>query len=124
MKKFIAFGASGLALVPMLAFAQNISQISGILNIVQVVLNTIIPILITLGVIYFIYGVIGYVTAKDEEKKDEARNVMIYGIIGLFVIVSIWGLIRFLGNATGVQTGTTTGQTGVNCLVNPYQPGC
>ena len=122
MKKFLAFGAaSGLSLVPFLAFAQqppNPSQIFSLLAIVQQILNFIVPILITLGIIYFIYGVIGYVTAKDEEKRTEARNVMIYGIIGLFVIVSIWGLIKFLGSATGVQQGNT------NCLLNPNAFGC
>ena len=119
MKKFLAFtAASGLSLVPFVAFAQTGGQIYGILNIVQNILNIIVPILITLGIVYFIYGVIGYVTAKDEEKRTEARNVMIYGIIGLFVIVSIWGLIRFLGSATGV------GQGGTNCLINPSLPGC
>ncbi|HEY4714975.1 MAG TPA: hypothetical protein VIH31_00505 [Candidatus Paceibacterota bacterium] len=119
MKKFLAFtAASGLSLVPFLAFAQSGTQITGILAIVQNILNILIPILITLGIVYFIYGVIGYVTAKDEEKRTEARGTMIYGIIGLFVIVSIWGLIKFLGTATGV------GQGGTNCLINPTLPGC
>ena len=119
MKKFIAFTtASGLSLAPFLAFAQQGTQIYGILNIVQNILNVLIPIVITLGIVYFIYGVIKYVTAKDEEARKEGRTVMIYGIIGLFVIVSIWGLIRFLGTATGV------GQGGTNCLIDPTLPGC
>src|SRR3989304_7399375 len=105
MKKFLAYAVSGRVLVPFLAFGQDDTQIGGILNIVRKILNTLIPILITVGIIYFIYGVIGYMSAKDEEKRAEARNVMIYGIIGLFVIVSIWGLIGFLGRATGVQQG-------------------
>lgn len=119
MKKLIAFGAaSGLTLTPFLAFAQTGSQIYGILNIVQNILNIIVPILITLGIIYFIAGVIKYVTAKDEDGQKEGRTMIISGIVGLFVIVSIWGLIRFLGTATGV------GQGGTNCLINPTLPGC
>ncbi len=118
MKKSIAFITAGASFLPMIAFAQSGTQIFSILGIVQNILNFIVPMVITLGVIYFIYGVIGYVSAADEEKRTESRNVMIYGIIGLFVIVSIWGLIRFLGSSTGV------GQGGINCLTNPTLPGC
>lgn|SRR3989344_4704327 len=110
MKKIASFAITGLSFVPFLAYAQ-FTPVEGILATVQRVLNLIIPILITLGIIYFIWGVIQYVTAKDEDKQKEARSTMIYGIIGLFVIVSIWGLIRFLGATTGV------GQGNINCLV-------
>jgi uncharacterized membrane protein len=68
-------------------------------------LNTLIPILITLGVVYFIWGVIKYVTAKDPDAQKEARSVMISGIIGLFVIVSIWGLVNLISNTFGVGGG-------------------
>jgi uncharacterized membrane protein YidH (DUF202 family) len=118
MKKVLAFAVTGLAFAPFLAFAQSDTQIAGILTIIRNILNTLIPILITLGIVYFIYGVIGYMTAKDEEKRTEARNVMIYGIIGLFVIVSIWGLIGFLSRATGVG-----GQGQQDCLIQ-WHPGC
>jgi uncharacterized membrane protein YidH (DUF202 family) len=119
MKKFIAFAtASGAVLAPMLAFAQTGAQLYTILGIVQNIINIIIPILITAGIAYFIYGVVSYVSSKDEEKRKEARQIMIYGVIGLFVIVSIWGLIRSLGSATGVQQG------GTGCIVNPALPGC
>lgn len=119
MKKLIAFGsASGLMLTPFLALAQTGSQIYGILNIVRNILNIVVPILITLGIIYFIAGVIKYVTAKDEDAQKEGRTMIISGIIGLFVIVSIWGLIRFLGTATGVDQGY------IDCVVNPQGQGC
>lgn len=118
MKKSIAFITASASFLPMIAFAQSGTQIYSIIGIVQNILNFIVPLIITLGIIYFIYGVVGYATAKDEEKRKESREIMIYGIIGLFVIVSIWGLIRFLGSATGV------GQGGINCLTNPTLPGC
>lgn len=119
MKKLIAFtSAAGLTIAPLMAFAQSGTQLYGILNIIQNIVNIIIPILITAGIAWFIYGVVMYATATDEEKRKESKNIMIYGIIGLFVIVSIWGLIRFLGTATGV------GQGGTNCLINPTLPGC
>ena len=39
-----------------------------------------------------------------EVTEKEARNVMIYGIIGLFVMVAVWGLVNVLINTFGLST--------------------
>ncbi len=75
------------------------------------ILNIIVPVLITLGVVYFVWGVIQYITAKDEEKQGEARKIMISGIIGLFVIVSIWGLVALISKTFGTGNGANTQYT-------------
>ena len=132
MKKFFVGIASFFA--PVVAFAQtggiidmggtNSSQLQGLLSIVRGVLNIVVPIVITLGVIYFIWAVIQYVTVKDEEERAKSKTHMIYGIIGLFVVVSIWGLIGFIGNTVGIGQG---GSGIVPCVNdadgNPYN-GC
>ena len=74
-----------------------------ILGQIGSILNLVIPILITLGVIIFIWGVITYVVAKGEEAKKEGRDRMIWGIIGLTVIVTLWGLVNFLKSTLGIQ---------------------
>ena len=74
-----------------------------ILGIISGLLNIIIPILITLGVVYFIWGVVQYVTSGDAEKKEQGQQHMIWGLIGLAVIVSIWGLIAVLRNSFGID---------------------
>ncbi|QQR50050.1 hypothetical protein IPF86_03115 [Candidatus Nomurabacteria bacterium] len=83
------------------------------------ILNVIIPILITLGVIYFIWGVIKYVTAKDEEQQKEGRTTIVSGIVGLFVIVAIWGLVGILQNT--LFGGATNNQLNTNQI--PCIPG-
>ena len=47
--------------------------------------------------------------AGDEGKRAEARSIMIYGVIALFVMVSVWGLVGFLGNTVGITPGQTSG---------------
>ncbi|MDP3726548.1 MAG: pilin [bacterium] len=103
MKKIISSTAVLWAL-PLLAFAQvGSNPFLTILVRTKQLLDAAVPIVITLALIYFIYGVTSYVTAKDDEKKAEARNVMIYGTIGLFFIVSVWGIVTLLQQFTGVQ---------------------
>jgi len=69
-------------------------------------LNTIIPIIIVLGVLYFVWGVVQYVISDDEEAKKAGRDRMIWGIIGLVVIVGMWGLVRIVTNTFGLNNNT------------------
>lgn len=98
---------------PALAFAQIIPQspgLSGILNTVKSFMSAIIPVLITLGIIYFIWGVLEYVLGKSDDAKKEGRNRMIWGIVGLFAIVSVWGLVALLNSTFGIQQGGVLNQ--------------
>lgn len=63
----------------------------------------ILPVLITLGVLYFIYGVVMYVIAGGEEAKTKGKDSIIYGLIGLAVIVAMWGLIYIIVDTFGVE---------------------
>ena len=105
MKKIIA--SIGLWMLPLFAFAQFGSfggnPFLDILVKVKAILNAVIPIVITIALIWFIWGVAKYVTAKEDEDKDAARDVMVYGVIGLFVIVSVWGIVLLLVQFTGIQ---------------------
>jgi hypothetical protein len=107
-----------LAFTPMVAFAQtNPAQLYQLFGIVQTVLGYIVPIVIVLGVIYVIWGVIQFVTKTDEEERGKAKGMILYGIIGLFVVVSIWGLVGFLQNLTGVGGGHLSGNQ-IPCVLN------
>lgn len=96
MKKIITAG--GL-LLPMLAFAQgNYSNVeAGIASITRII-NNLIPLIISIGLLLFLIGVVQFVTAGgDEEKRQAARNMIIFGIIALFVMTAVWGFVKLLG---------------------------
>lgn len=108
------FGVAGLMAAPFMALATGTTPngtavggntIFNILGTIATILNVIIPILITLAVVYVIYGVIKYATAKDEDAQKEGRTVIVSGIIALFVIVSIVGLVAILNSTFGINQG-------------------
>ncbi|MAG12739.1 hypothetical protein CL630_02930 [bacterium] len=101
MKKLLY--SIGFWALPLFVLAQGFNPFTNILTKVKNILDLVVPIVITLALIYFIWGVAQYVTAKDDDKKAEARDTMIYGTIGLFVIVSVWGIVMLLQQFTGVQ---------------------
>ena len=66
-------------------------------------LDSVVPLLMALAVVVFIYGVIQYmINANDSAKREEGRNFMIWGIVALFVITSIWGLVKLLAGTFGI----------------------
>ncbi|KKS04695.1 MAG: hypothetical protein UU82_C0010G0020 [Candidatus Nomurabacteria bacterium GW2011_GWC2_41_8] len=76
--------------------------LGGILYNISKLLNLIIPVLLSLGVVYFVWGVVRYVIGDSEEAKKKGRDRMIYGIIGLTVITSLWGLVNIVVETFGI----------------------
>jgi hypothetical protein len=95
---------------PLVAFAQfTPSQgIGGLFNLAGLFLNRAVPLLISIAVVFFIWQVFMYTIAGDEEKKKAAKTQIVYGIVGIFVMVSIWGLVAILQATFGTSglTGT------------------
>ncbi len=60
------------------------------------VLNTIPGLLIALALAYFLYGLLGYVSTTDPKKRGESREVIVYGVIALFVMTSVWAIVNLL----------------------------
>lgn len=71
------------------------------------ILSTIVPVLMVLAIIYFVWGVINYVIASDEEAKKAGRDRIIYGVIGLAVIVGVWGLVKIVQDTFGFDNTNT-----------------
>lgn len=66
----------------------------------------VIPVLLSVALVIFLWGVLKYVSSgDDEEKRNSGRNFIVYGIIGLFVMVSVWGLVAVLNRTFGIRQG-------------------
>jgi hypothetical protein len=104
MKKFGLIAA--LSLVLPLSASAAITDLDSIFVFIKNLLNTLLPLIIAAAVVYFVYGIAKYVMAGDDDAKAAAKDKIVYGIIGLFVMVSVWGLVNILVNTFGIsETG-------------------
>lgn len=95
MKKFIAISAM---LAPALAFAQTpIRDVNGVSSKLVQIGNLVMYLLIALAVIFIVWNVVMYIVkgADPEAKTAHMKNVG-WGILGLAIILSIWGLVNIL----------------------------
>ena len=94
---------SGLVLaLPLIVAAAPADVVSPILKNVVTALNVVLVIMFALLTIYFIWGVIGYVSAAgDEEKLKAGKQHMLWGIIGMAVVGVAWGVARLVQDYIG-----------------------
>ena len=98
MKKIIPAAAASLWALPLLAFAQVNSVFSAAALITNIINGVLVPLVFAVAFIVFIWGVFRFFIAgtEDEKAKENAKHLMLYGIIGFFVMVSVWGLVSIL----------------------------
>ena len=94
-------GGGGGGACPFISFT-----VEGILRSLSCNLNRIIPFLVLVATALFLWGVVGYLTAGgDENRLQEARRLIIYGIISLTVIIAVWGFVYIVIDFTfGTKT--------------------
>lgn len=83
-----------LGFLPLISIAGNLNDN---LKLIHGLAQTLIIILLAFAVLFFVFGILKYIRYGDnEEKRTEGKNFMVWGIISIFVIVSMWGLVNVL----------------------------
>jgi undecaprenyl pyrophosphate phosphatase UppP len=115
MKSLVLTVVAFFAPVLVLAQATNFTPIETALNSVRNIINIAIPIAVALAVLFFFWGLATYIlnASGDPGKREEGRTRMIWGVIALFIIVSIWGIVGFLGGLLGIGQGGSAPVPGV-----------
>ena len=83
--------------VPAVSFAATPTTFAELVNlIIDTILKPFVTLVFGLAFAAFLWGMFKYIRSASEGDKEEAKNTIIYGLIGLFVMVSVWGLVRIL----------------------------
>ena len=114
MNKFITrVWAMGVLLVlPVVAVAQiqedlgEIGQSVG--NLGLFINNILIPFVFALALLVFIWGAFRYFIygGDNEENRKEGSKLMIYGIVGFVLMVSVFGIVNLIVDGLGLDDDT------------------
>jgi hypothetical protein len=97
MKKLGIIGAA-LAF-PFIVGAQTVNSVQSAGSfLIGLINNVAVPVVFALAFIVFVWGVfqVFVLGGTNEEAKEKGRALMLYGLIGFFVMVSVWGLVHIL----------------------------
>ena len=76
---------------------------SGLVKIFLDLMRAAIPIIASLSLLVFIWGLVKFISrvGGDEKAVTEGKKLMIWGLIALFIMISIWGILRFFYSSLG-----------------------
>jgi fumarate reductase subunit C len=69
--------------------------------------EALIPIILGLAILVFLWGVLKYGLSKDDESRKESISIIINGIIIIFVMVSVWGIVSLFVDFFGIDPNSS-----------------
>jgi hypothetical protein len=79
------------------SFPQTSMNLTTFVGLFYRYINATTPVLAALAVACFFYGLVRYIYYAGDAKGHEfGRQAIIWGLVGLFVIFSLWGILQFL----------------------------
>ena len=66
---------------------------------------TLIPFLFALALLFFVFNVARYfiIGANDPKKREQARQLALYGILAFVFLVSLWGIVNLVSRGLGID---------------------
>jgi hypothetical protein len=86
-----------VVLVPTVALAAP-RTFGELANLLVLILNNATTVLIVLGIVLYFFGISTNILKFSEEGGEKLKQFFFWGIIVIFVMVSIWGILRLLQN--------------------------
>jgi hypothetical protein len=96
MKKILIL--TSLLFIPLITFA-DVKNLRDLVTMLIDLINMIIPLLFGFALIAFMWGVIGYLRAVNPAKIKEAYMYMMFSIVSIAVMMSVWALALFVKNS-------------------------
>ncbi len=73
-------------------------------NLLYLINNVLVPVLFAVAFIVFLYGIAkAYIfSSGDEEGVKQGHKLLMWGIIGFVIMISIWGIVNVVANTFGL----------------------
>lgn len=106
MKKYTnikAFVLLSILSIPLFVSAQE-RNIEELIGYARDLVKSLIILVAGIALLAFFWGLAKFIfKAGDEKAQAEGKNIMKWGLIALFVMVSVWGIIGFFQDELGLN---------------------
>ncbi|MCX6738590.1 MAG: hypothetical protein NT098_00875 [Candidatus Parcubacteria bacterium] len=103
-KNTLLFFIGSLSFFPFVAF--GFTTLGTTLDMFLSVTLSLINIFGTLAFVVFFYGLALFLlNQEDKNANEKGKNIMVWGVVALFVLITIWGIIGFMQNTLGNYDG-------------------
>ena len=96
-----------ITLLPEVSSAQNLnfSSFSALTSsLLKLIGGTLVPTLVSMALLLFFWRIVVslYQVGENHEAVGEKKMILVWGVIALFVMVSLWGIVRVFTNTVGI----------------------
>lgn len=74
-------------------------------SVVGTILSPLIPLTIAVALVLFFWGLVKYIGSSAGSSKSEGRSLIWWGVITLFIMISVWGLVTIIRESVPGLTG-------------------
>ena len=60
---------------------------------------------VSLAFFFFFWNLYKFIKAGDADSKEEAQGKMVWSLVAIIIIVSLWGIIAFVRSVLGIGPG-------------------
>lgn len=95
---------------PVLIFSQDFDYPISFFDGLYKIVTTILPILVAFAFLVFVWGLVVFISHSGDDKvREEGKNRIVWGVVALFVITAIWGILALLQKMVGIdETNSAT----------------
>lgn len=90
------------------------TNIQGIIGLFTDIGLELIPLLGAIAFLAFVLGVARFIKSSGSDEKKDSKNLLIWGIVGMLVLTTIWGIISFLKSEFGFGSDVPIPQIKMN----------
>ena len=84
----------------------NITIVPFLYKVNSLILNPLILLAFALSAVYFFYGIVKFLRLDAADKsRQEAKDAIMWGIVGMVIMFSVFGIIHFVLASFGIQNG-------------------
>lgn len=107
----ILLGSGALFLLPLMALAQagNVTDVFN--NVFEFINYVVIPFIFALAFVWFLWNVFTYFFFNAKPGNDVLRDQILFSVIGLFIMLSIWGVVALVQNSLLGDDGASSPPT-------------
>lgn len=89
------------AFLPAVASAFTVTNL--INRVVFYIVNPLIAVLFAVTLAVFLWGIARYIwSAEDDASRSDGKKHMIWGLVGMLIIVSVYGIINVATSVLGI----------------------
>jgi hypothetical protein len=77
---------------------------SGTTGVIGALNTVVVPVIFALAFAVFVWGIVKYffLHGDNESQREEGRSFIFWGLIGLVILFSVWGLVNILLSTLGI----------------------